>query len=104
MQTCTERHNSHAHTHVSIYIRTQTQTNFKLVELERVGFSTSGDGSTAPERKGPASLATSCSKDLNVSGFAQTRFSTKLLPSLSSWFRTDIYFEIDGPICTTCDK
>ena len=64
-----EGHDSHAHTHVSIYTRTHTQTNFKLVELERVDSSISGDGSTAPELKGPASLTISCSKYLNVSGF-----------------------------------
>ena len=32
--------------------------------------------------------------------------STKLLPSLSSWFCTDIYFEtnFNSPICTTCES
>ena len=62
------------YTHVSIYTRTHTQTNFKLVELERVDSSTSSDGSTASELKGPALLAISCSQDLNVSGFTQTSF------------------------------
>ena len=48
---CPEGHDSHPHKHVSIYTRTHTQTNFKLVELERVDSSTSGDGSTASERR-----------------------------------------------------
>ena len=99
---CPKGHDSHPHTHVSIYTRTHTQTNFKLVELERVDSSTSGDGSTASELKGPASLAISCSQDLIVSGFTQTSF----LPSPSSWFCTDIYFEtnFNSPICTTCES
>ena len=89
---CPEGHDSHPHTHASICTRTHTQTNFKLVELERVDSSTSGDGSTASELKGPASL---CQDFLEPA-------STKLHPSPSSWFCTDIYFETNFKVALKC--
>ena len=102
---CPEGHDSHPHTHVSIFTRTHTQTNFKLVELERVDSSTSGDGSNASELKDRRRSPSPAAKILTCQDLLEPA-STKFLPSPSSWFCTDIYFEtnFNSPICTTYES